>query len=140
MKKTLFVLIVLLGLSTLLASCAGPQRPVLYPNEKLNSVGKEASQKDISECIQASLEAGLEKEKGKEIAGETVKEGARGAIIGGVVGAVTGNVGEAAAIGAAGGAAAGFTEKAFDREIDPVQRQFVDLCLRDRGYQPIGWK
>jgi hypothetical protein len=69
-----------------------------------------------------------------------VKEGARGAIIGAAVGAVTGNLGEAAAIGAAGGAAAGMTREAFDRELDPVQKQFVDQCLRDRGYQPIGWK
>jgi hypothetical protein len=130
----------LLGGSILLLSCAGPQRPVLYPNDKLNSAGKEASTQDINECIQLSVEAGLEEKKGKEVAGETVKEGARGAIIGAAVGAVTGNLGEAAAIGAAGGAAAGMTREALDRELDPVQKQYVDQCLRDRGYQPIGWK
>jgi hypothetical protein len=140
MKRSLPVLTLLLGLSILLASCAGPQRPVLYPNEKLNSVGKEAAQKDVDECIQLSVEAGLEKNKGKEVAGETVKEGARGAIIGGAVGLVTGDVGRAAGVGAAAGAAAGGTEKAFDRELDPVQKQYVDQCLRDRGYQSIGWK
>jgi hypothetical protein len=140
MKKTVSVLILLLGVSTLLFSCAAHQRPVLYPNEKLNAVGKEGSQKDIDECIQMSIEAGVKTEKGKEVAGETVKEGARGAIIGGAVGAVTGNAGEAAAIGAVAGAASGFTGKAFDKELDPVQKQFVDQCLRDRGYQPIGWK
>ncbi|HTP40828.1 MAG TPA: hypothetical protein VML36_00220 [Nitrospiria bacterium] len=129
-----------LGLTVLLASCAGPQRPVLYPNEKLNSVGKEAAQQDINECIRLSVEAGAKTDKAKETAGETVKEGARGAIIGAAVGAVTGNVGEAAAIGAAAGGASGMTEKAFDREVDPVQRGYVDQCLRDRGYQPIGWK
>ena len=134
------VVIALLGLSILLASCAGPQRPVLYPNEKLNSVGKEGSQKDINDCIQLSVDAGLKTEKGKEVAGETVKEGARGAVIGTVIGAITGNIGEAAAIGAAAGGASGLTRKALDREVDPVQRGFVDQCLRDRGYQPIGWK
>jgi hypothetical protein len=39
------------GLSTLLASCAGPQRPVLYPNEKLTSVGKEGSQISMTASI-----------------------------------------------------------------------------------------
>jgi hypothetical protein len=53
---------------------------------------------------------------------------------------VTGDVGRAAGVGAAAGAAAGGTEKAFDRELDPVQKQYVDQCLRDRGYQSIGWK
>lgn len=122
------------GLLLFATACAGPQRPVLYPNEKLTAVGKEASQVDVNDCIRLSLEAGLEKQTGKEAAKEGVKEGARGAIIG----AVTGNVGQATAIGAAGGAAAGFTEKAFDRELDAVQKQYVDQCLRDRGYQPIG--
>jgi hypothetical protein len=131
---------VLLGLAALLASCAGPQRPVLYPNDKLNSIGKAAAQQDINDCIQLSVDAGAKTDKAKETAGETVKQGARGAIIGAAVGAVTGNVGEAAAIGAAAGGASGMTEKALDREVDPVQRGFVDQCLRDRGYQPIGWK
>lgn len=140
MKSRFSVLIFLLGLSILLISCAGPQRPVLYPNEKLNSVGKDAAQKDVNDCIQLSVEAGLERKKGEEVARETVKEGARGAIIGGAIGLATGDVGQAAKIGAAAGAASGGTEKAFDNELDPVQKQYVDQCLRDRGYQPIGWK
>ena len=74
------------------------------------------------------------------MAGETARQGARGAIIGAAVGAVTGNVGEAAAIGAAAGGAAGFSDKAINREVDPIQREYVDQCLRDRGYQLIGWK
>jgi Glycine-zipper domain len=123
-----------------LTACAGPPRPVLYPNEKFNAVGKEAAQGDINECIQLSVDAGLKEQKGKEVAGETAKGGARGAIVGSVIGAVSGSPGMGAAIGAAGGAASGMTKKAFDRDLDPVQKQFVDQCLRDRGYQPIGWK
>jgi len=140
MKNGVWIIMTLLGLSAVITSCAGPQRPVLYPNEKLNSIGKEAAQKDVDDCIHLSVEAGLEKKKGQEVAGETVKEGARGAIIGGAIGLATGNVGEATKIGAAAGAAAGGTEKAFDRDLDPVQKQYVDQCLRDKGYQPIGWK
>jgi hypothetical protein len=140
MRNALWKTVMLLGFSAFIAACAGPQRPVLYPNEKMNSVGKEAAQKDVDDCIHLSVEAGLEREKGKEVAGETVKEGARGAIIGGAVGLVTGDVGRAAAIGGAAGAASGGTREAFDRDLDPVQKQYVDQCLRDRGYQPIGWK
>jgi uncharacterized protein YcfJ len=115
-------------------------RPVLYPNDKFNTVGKEAAQADINECVQLSVDAGLKEHKGKEVAGETVKEWARGAIIGSVIGAVTGSPGMGAAIGAAGGAASGMTKEAYDRNLDPVQKQYVDQCLRDRGYQPIGWE
>lgn len=138
--KHVKVTVALLGFSALLASCAGPQRPVLYPNEKLNLTGKEAAQNDINECIQLSVEAGAKEDKGKKAVRETAKESARGAAVGAVVGAITGNVGEAAAIGAAAGGASKATENALDREVDPIQRGFVDQCLRDRGYQPIGWK
>lgn len=134
------VFCLLLGFFALATGCAGPQRPVLYPNEKLTAVGEEAAQTDVNECIQLSVDAGLEEQKGKEMAKEGAKEGARGAIIGAAIGAVTGNLGQAAAVGAAGGAAAGASREAFDRELDPVQKQYVDQCLHDRGYQPIGWK
>jgi hypothetical protein len=130
----------LVGVLALLASCAGPQRPVLYPNEKLNSVGKEASKKDIDECIQLATSSGATEEKGKKVAKETAKEGVKGAAIGAVIGAITGNVGEAAAIGAAAGGTSGLMDESLDHEVDPVHRGYVDQCLRDRGYQPIGWK
>ena len=138
--KYVGVVIASLVLSTFLASCAGPQRPVLYPNEKLNSSGKEAAQKDINECIQTATASGAKEEKGKQVAKETAKEGVRGAAIGAVVGAITGDVGQAAAIGAAAGGTSGFMDEALNHEVDPVHRGFVDQCLRDRGYQPIGWK
>jgi hypothetical protein len=138
--KQILTVITLFGLSAFLSSCAGPQRPVFYPNEKLNSTGKEEVKKDTDDCIRLSVEAGLKEQKGKEMAKETVKEGARGAAIGAVVGAITGDVGQAAAIGAAAGGTAGLMDEALDRELDPVQRGYVDQCLRERGYQPIGWK
>jgi len=138
--KQIGIIMALLGLAAFLASCAGPQRPVLYPNEKLNSAGKDAAQKDINECIQSATAAGATEEKGKKVAGKTAKEGVRGAAIGAVVGAITGDVGQAAAIGAAAVATSGLTEEALYHEVDPVHRGFVDQCLRDRGYQPIGWK
>jgi len=60
-------------------------------------------------------------------------------------GAIGGAAGEGAAIGAAGGATAGplgtMLGWMFQRsEPDPVYRTFVETCLRDKGYQPIGWQ
>jgi hypothetical protein len=54
---------------------------------------------------------------------------------------VTGNLGRGAAAGAAGGAAGGMTRGLFESgEPDPVMKRFVERCLRDKGYEPIGWK
>ena len=48
-------------------------------------------------------------------------------------------------VGAAGGATAGLLGTMFGwmfrrSEPDPVYRNFVETCLRDKGYQPIGWQ
>jgi len=134
------LLLVATAMMILVTACAGPKRPVLYPNEHLKTVGQETAKKDIDACIRLSVDAGLETEKGKDTAGKAVKGGAAGAIIGGAIGLVTGSVGKSAAIGAAGGAAAGAVHGASNRDLDPVQQKFVEQCLRDRGYQPIGWK
>lgn len=140
MKIALLPFTILLGMTILLTGCGGPKRPVLYPNEKLKSVGQEAAKKDIDACIQLSVEAGLETEKGKETAKKTIGGGVAGALIGGAIGLVTGNVGKAVAIGAAAGGTAGLISGTTNRNLDPVQQRFVEQCLRDRGYNPIGWK
>jgi hypothetical protein len=57
------------------------------------------------------------------------------------VGVVRGNVGERAATGAAAGAAAGATRGAIHSgEPGQVYKGFVQRCLRERGYEVIGWK
>jgi hypothetical protein len=47
-------------------------------------------------------------------------------------------------VGAATGAAAGFTGTVLrgssGRRVDPVFANFVERCLRERGYEPIGWR
>lgn len=117
-----------------LVSCSS--RPKLYPNEKLKSVGKAASQKDIDKCI-ADAEAYLESSKGKQVA----KGAGAGAVIGGAMGAVsgmfTGNFGRGlmrgGAIGAAGGGAVGALSP------DEIKRRYVNTCLAEKGYHVIGW-
>ena len=45
--------------------------------------------------------------------------------------------GAGAAVGAVGGLASGLFKSS---EPDPLYKSYVDTCLRERGYQTIGWK
>lgn len=122
------------------AGCA-TQRPVLYPNAKLKQVGNEAAQRDVNECIELAEQSGITHGGGDKVA----RRGVGGAIVGGAVGAgvgaVRGDIGRSAAAGAAGGAAGGAASGAIHSgEPDSVYRGFVQRCLRERGYDVIGWK
>jgi hypothetical protein len=104
-------------------------------------VGKEASQRDIDACMALAKESGADSNRAGEMAKDTAAGGAVGGATGAVTGAITGAPGTGAAAGAAGGATIGFFRGLFrSRDHDPVFMNFVDQCLRDRGYQPIGWK
>ena len=57
-----FVKIFLLGLSLSLfffLGCA-QQRPVLYPNPHLKTVGQERAEADINECVRSATEQGAQ--------------------------------------------------------------------------------
>jgi outer membrane lipoprotein SlyB len=139
----------IIGLFVLLTSagCAS-RRPVLYPNEQLQRVGTAAAERDIDDCMrraEAFTSTSTDKSQAaKDVAGTTAVGGASGAAIGAVGGAVTGNAGQGAAVGAATGATAGFLHGMFGvfkpREPSPIYASFVDRCLRERGYDPIGWQ
>jgi len=121
-------------------SCA-QQRPVLYPNAHLRYVGEEAAAVDSDECIQLAIDYGAKEDRGTRVAKDTAKGAAVGGAAGTAVGAVTGNVGRGAAAGAAGGGAASMTRSMLNSgKPDPVFKRFVEQCLRDKGYQPIGWR
>jgi hypothetical protein len=137
-SKTLiaFALICLL----LLVACS-QKRPVLYPNYHLQQVGDDTAQTEIDECIRLAKEYGASSSSSGKVAKGTAKGGAVGAAGGAATGAVLGSVGRGAAAGAAGGAAVGCLQGLFrSREPDPVYKRFVERCLRDKGYEPIGWK
>ncbi|MBI5966935.1 MAG: cell envelope biogenesis protein OmpA [Deltaproteobacteria bacterium] len=123
----------------LLAGCAA-HRPVLYPNAHLKRVGEAHAQKDIDECCRQA-EAYIKANPGAKIAGSTAAGGATGAVVGGAMGSVTGHLGRGAAVGAAGGAAGGFMRGLFRAsKPSPVYKNFVDRCLREKGYEPLGWE
>jgi hypothetical protein len=58
---------------------------------------------------------------------------------------VGGGAGQGAAVGAATGATAGLIHGLFGgffgpEAPDPVVANFVDRCLREKGYELVGWK
>lgn len=138
----------LLPLVLVLAGCS-TARPVLYPNEHYTTVGDAAAQRDIDECMMRGQEfakGGSQAEAKARDAAKSAGYGAvSGAAVGVVGGAITGNAGEGAAVGAATGATAGLVHYIFGGFFgpsgpDPVVGSFVDRCLREKGYDPIGWK
>jgi hypothetical protein len=132
----------LVALLPALAGCSASPRPVFYPNARLAEVGEAQVQQDIDACMAAAEAAGVSRSGGTgQAAGNVAKTAAIGGAAGAAGGAVRGHAGRGAAVGAAAGAAGGTMRELFrTREPDPVFKNFVDRCLRDKGYDPIGWK
>jgi hypothetical protein len=122
------------------AACAA--RPTLYPNEHLESVGPVVAEQDVNDCLQLAKEYVQSGGTGADLATSTATGAVTGAAAGTVAGAIRGGVGTGAGAGAAAGATAGLLHGLFRTQSrpKPVERQFVDKCLRDRGYHPIGWE
>ena len=117
------------------------KKPVLYPNSTYQRLGKEIAKQDIDACIDFAEEAGARANRAGRVAGQTAGGAITGAAVGGAAGAVRGHAGRGAATGAAGAAAGGLVRGLLRwREPDAVERHFVEVCLRERGYQPIGWR
>ena len=114
-----------------LVGCAA-SRPALYPNAHLNQVGPEQAGWDIAECRQRA-DAYIASGGAGQVVGSTVVGGGAGAAVGAAGGAVRGAAGT--------GATAGFLRGLFKaREPSPVYKNFVNRCLAEKGYEPIGWQ
>ena len=125
----------------LLAACASTVEPVLYPNDHYKQVGETQAQKDVDACKQEAAKHGA---GGSQLA-DTAKDTAIGAAAGGAIGAVGGAVtggsaGTGAIVGAAIGGTAALIQSALKRSgPDPTFKAHVSKCLKDRGYDVIGW-
>lgn len=120
--------------------CAS-QRPVFYPNDKFKDVDEAIAKHEFDECLSLSIDSGVQTKTEKRVAGKTVVGAASGAAVGAATGAVTGHAGRGAATGAAGGTAGGFMWGLFHaKELDPIQKRFIEECLREKGYKIIGWQ
>ncbi len=124
----------------LLLGCAGPQ-PVLYPNDHFKSVGQAQSDVDIAECQELAEAHTSSPNKGKEVAQSTAIGAGVGAASGAVIGAIQGSAGKGAAVGAAVGATGGLLRSVLrGSEPSRTYKNFVNTCLKERGYNPIGWE
>ena len=140
MKNINYLHVAFFSLLFIATSCA-TKRPVFYPNEYLNKVGRDVADKDIDECFQRAKEYVGKYGPERKVAEQTAVGAAVGAATGAAVGAVTGDIGRGAASGAAGGGAGGLIFGLFKaRDPDPLFRQYIEKCLGDKGYEIIGWK
>jgi outer membrane lipoprotein SlyB len=138
---TLSGVVAILAVTLPLLGCARTQHPVLYPNAHLQQVSQQQAAQDIDTCHQMAS-AYVQRSPGKDVASKTAMGGAGGAAIGAVGGAVSGGgAGRGAAIGAATGATAGALGGLVKQAApSPIYKNFVDRCLRERGYEVIGWQ
>jgi hypothetical protein len=133
--------LVLVAFAGALAGGCSAKRPVLYPNAAYQQAGIAVAQADIDACMQMAESGVGDKSVAAETAGRTAVGAGAGAAVGAVGGAVTGRAGTGAAVGAATGATTGLLSGLWrSREHDPVYMNYVDRCLRDKGYEPIGWR
>ncbi len=124
----------------ILTGCAASQSPILYPNDHLKNVGESSAQKDIEECSHLA-EAYIRDNPGAKVVGSTIVGGAGGGVVGGAVGAVAGSLGRGIGIGAVAGATSGLIRGIYKAtQPSPVYKAFVNRCLQERGYDPIGWE
>jgi len=130
----------------MLCGCATKQ-PVLYPNPRLEEVGRDAAQHEVAECQTAARDFQPD-DAGRDAAAAdaaaTTGAGAAAGAAGGAVAGATGS-GRSAASGAATGAASAATFSLVRamfrrREPDPVRKRFVERCLAARGYEVAGWR
>jgi Glycine-zipper domain len=135
--------LIALGMLAGLAGCAGQPRPILYPNAHLSAVGQAQADEDLADCRRLAETAGASagSGRGEGAARDAAVGGAIGGATGAAGGAVLGRPGTGAAVGAATGATANFMRSLF-RQDQPgsAYRNFVDRCLTERGYEPVGWE
>ena len=133
MKKVVYALLPLA-----LAACA-TNKPVLYSANGTPANADSA----IAECQQMAIGAGAQPTGGQvgQIARDSTKGAAVGAATGVVGGAIAGAAGRGAGIGAATGATFALINSLFSAPApNPAYRAYVERCLRDRGFDPVGWQ
>jgi hypothetical protein len=138
--KNLRLIFCLLAVSVLIVACAA-KRPVVYPDAKALEVGEAQVRADVEDCIRQAKEAGVGKSKAGEVGKTTAVGAATGAAVGAATGAFWGGAGRGAASGAAGGAVAGLIGGLLrNSDLNADQKQYVEDCLRQKGYSEIRWR
>ena len=123
----------------LFIGCAGP-KPILYPNNHLKSVGQEQAEIDIAACKELAGQ-NVSSSGGGKVVKSTAMGAGLGAASGAVGGAIRGSASRGSLVGAAAGATAGLIRGLFRLSNEPNQTYvaLVNHCLRDKGYESVGW-
>ena len=138
-KFMLKVALSAVALCSLAPGCS--KKPVLYPNEYLERVGREQSDTDIQKCTEMAEAYGVKPQQGEKVAKSTAGGAGGGAVAGAVGGAISGNLGTGVAAGAASGAAVGLFYGLFQAaEPSALYKSFVNRCLSEKGYETVGWE
>jgi hypothetical protein len=135
----------------LLVTACSSARPVLYPNDRLQSVGKEVAEQDIEACKQLAESAGAGENSRGGKTGQVATSTAVGAGAGAASGALGGLISGASAglgsmVGAASGAVWGLLTGVFYAAVGPSHQpsqaytNFVNRCLQEKGYEVTGWQ
>jgi len=137
---SLWSAVLLLGAATAVGCGLRAKKPVLYPNDLLLRVGKERAAADIQACTELAYQY-TEAHPGGQIASRAATGAAVGGATGAVGGAILGRPGRGAAMGAAMGGTRAVARGLFTkRDPPPLVKRFVARCLRQRGYEPLGWQ
>jgi outer membrane lipoprotein SlyB len=105
-----------LGVGVIVITGCASQRPVLYPNEHIRRVGSIVADRDIDDCIRRAEES--------RSAGDAK---------------AAGEAGTDASARVPSSPAATISGLFGKPELSSIQKVFVNKCLRDKGYDPIGW-
>ncbi len=125
-----------------LAGCASTAAPVIYPTAK--AMHSQRAESDLTACrAQADAAVGINGTRAQTTGTRVAQRGAVEFVDKAVESLVNGSKEAwAKARGAGTGAMAGsFTAVALNwNEPDSVYRNYVDLCLKERGHKVLGWR
>jgi hypothetical protein len=125
-----------------LVSGCSSGRPVLYPNAHYRKVGPDKAKLDVEQAMKTAEQQDLSSgSAGNRALGRSMTNTAVSGGAGVAADAVSGGVGAGSAIRAGGaGAVSLFSWMFSSGKPDPLYQRFVELQLKEKGYQVIGWK
>ncbi len=135
----------ILAVAVLFGTAACSQRPVLYDNAMYQK-SPEKAKTAIETCVKKAEDANA---SGNGKLADTAYRGAAGGAASGAAGgaaAAAGNafggnydIGGSIGMSAAAGTAGNVVLALFDRDVDPIFANYVNICLKQKGYQVVGW-
>lgn len=136
--------VVLAGGVLTLSGCASTSTPVVYPSSSRPGPGASTVAADVERCRSRADEAvGTNGLHARKVATQASRRGAIEFVDRAVEQTVINSrQAMSRARGAAAGAVAGgLTAVALNwNEPDAVYREFVELCMRERGHRVLGWR